>query len=95
MSILGDLGHLLKFSLSSFVVPGSAPSKSNSARVCLFNLCLCTGAVTWLVQLVVHWYGVVGIYHGMETVRMCTGVVRGGGASTTRVGQLSIEICRW
>ena len=25
MSILGDLGHLLKFSLSSFVVPGSAP----------------------------------------------------------------------
>ena len=32
MSILGDLGLLLKFSLSSFVVPGSAPSKSNSAR---------------------------------------------------------------
>ena len=32
MSILGDLGHLLKFSLSSFVVPGSAPSKSNSAH---------------------------------------------------------------
>ena len=31
MSILGDLVQLLKFSLSSFVVPGSAPSKSNSA----------------------------------------------------------------
>ena len=32
MSILGDLVQLLKFSLSSFVVPGSAPSKSNSAH---------------------------------------------------------------
>ena len=35
MSILGDLGLLLKFSLSSFVVPGSAPSKSNSAHQCV------------------------------------------------------------
>ena len=32
MSILGEFGQLLKFSLFSFVVPGSAPSKSNSAH---------------------------------------------------------------